>query len=900
VVFGEECRKSALKEAIESATQRLGDTQSRPLLVCIDQFEELFVTVKDQVRRQFFMALKEAVEEGKLRLILAVRKDFADLVVDARRDVDPDNTAFAFDRDSYYTLRSFSEEQAEAVLLRVLDHEEIHGSDPLTKQEQSDFARVLVQVLLRPPLDKRLSAEDEQRVLPVELQMVGWTYESILERRFSAAEFRRLGGKAGLYRHYIEDAKEYVFRKTGIPGATSLRVLRLLISPAGTRWEQSVAAIMREAGLSAKQVAQVLEAFKERSLVRPIPSEQPGPGEEGPTCGYELMHEHLVQLLEEAPQKELQRLRNAEAGLRSWRERTRNLFEPQSDIAPQPGRSRLRAFGAWLASFFAQPIPIGETLRLWRYTRDPEDRRMLRRNLRGFLATLLAVSVLIGVSWAGWFYYERTPSNQLRYVIAYAPDKDLARSGLPYESDRWVFNGWLAALVAAGRPDSAMAAAAEVTNPDSQSRAFVAVAEAAAKADDRVRAAQAFDAAMAAAAKVNYPYNHSGPYEAIAEAAANNGLIDAVLRAAAEVTNPDSQSLAHAGIAAAAARSGLIEAALTVAAKVTRPDYQSRAYMAIAEAAAKAHDRDHATQAFDAALGAAARVTFPDYQSRAYMAIVAAAIKAHDRDHATQAFDAALGAAAKVTDPNVQSQAYMVIAEAAAKAHDRDRVAYSMNAALGAASKATDPYYQSQAYAAIAEAAAKAGRLDVALDAASKATDRDVQSRAYAAIVEATAKAGQLDAALGAASKATSPYYQSQAYAAIAEAAAKAGQFDAALDAASKPTDLYCQSQAYAAIAEAAAKAGQFDTALGAASKATDPVVQSRAYAVTAEAESSPGADRSKAPLAGAQALAREGFFYKARIYCEPWERIDKLRAYTTILEEYTKRYPPSVKKANP
>ena len=74
------------------------------MLVCIDQFEELFVTVKDQVRRQFFMALKEAIEEGKLRLVLAVRRDFADLVEHARRDVDPDNTVFAFDRVSYYAF----------------------------------------------------------------------------------------------------------------------------------------------------------------------------------------------------------------------------------------------------------------------------------------------------------------------------------------------------------------------------------------------------------------------------------------------------------------------------------------------------------------------------------------------------------------------------------------------------------------------------------------------------------------------------------------------------------------------------------------------------------------------------------------------------------------------------
>jgi hypothetical protein len=662
--------KPALREAIESATQSLGETQSKPLLVCVDQFEELFVTVRDQVRRQFFMAIKEAIEEGKLRLVVGIRKDFSDLLLDARRDVDPDNTAFAFDRDSYYTLRSFSAEQAEAVLERVLDHEEIHDGDPLAKQEHKDFVQVLVQVLLRPPSDTRLSPQDEHRVIPVELQMVGWTYESILGRRFSAAEFRRLGGKAGLYRHYIEDAKEYVFRKTGIPGETSLRILRRLISLAGTKWEQSVADIAPGVGLSAEQIDRVLEAFAERFLVRRLPSEQPGPGEVGSTFRrYELMHEHLVQLLEEAPQRELQRLRDAEARLRFWRERTRNLSEPRGDIAPQSGRSRLRAFRAWLASFFAQPIPIGETLRLWRYARGSEDRRMMRRNLRGFLTMLLTVSVLFAAPcWAGWVYYKKTHSYQRYYIIEYAPDKDLARSGLTGESVL-VFNKWLAALVTAGRPDSAMAAAAKLTAPVSQSRAYGAIAEAAAKADDRGRAAQAIDAALG------------------------------------------------------------------VAAKVTDPDAQYRAYAAIAEAAAKAGDRGRAAQAIDAALGAV----------------------------------------------KVRGTGFL--------------------------------------------------------------------SREYAAIAEAAAKAGLFDAALWAAAKVTVPEFQSWTYAAIAEAMAKAGLIAAAKKAERQIPEGY--------------------------------------------------ADRSKAQAAIAQALAREGHFYDARDYCKDCERLDMLKAYTTILEEYTNRYPPSVKKAN-
>ena len=267
--------KEALVEAIEEVARAPANGQARPLLVCIDQFEELFVTVKDEVRRQFFETLKESIEAGRLRLVLAIRKDFSDLLLDACREVDPDMLSLAFDRESYYLLRSFAEDQAEGVVLRMLDREEMHGNDPLRQQELREFARALVLELLRPPLDARLCPEDEKRVLPVELQMVGWTYESLLPvRSFTAAELRRRGGKVGLYRDYIEDAKEYAFRRTGVPGATAILVLRRLISPAGTRWPQSVREIADSGlGLSPPQVDAVLQALAERYLVRRLPDE---------------------------------------------------------------------------------------------------------------------------------------------------------------------------------------------------------------------------------------------------------------------------------------------------------------------------------------------------------------------------------------------------------------------------------------------------------------------------------------------------------------------------------------------------------------------------------------------------------------------------------------------------
>ena len=213
-----------LIEAIKRAQANEPNDPAHPLLVVIDQFEELFVAVRDETRRQFVETLGDAIASGKLRLVIVLRKDFSDLLRDLRLQVDPDNRLFAFDRESYHVLRTFSVSRARNVLYRMLDQEKIHAGHPLRRLDLDDFAKALVEELKRPPLDARLCREDEPVVLPVELQIVGWTYETILEGDFSAQDLSRRGGKLGIYETYIEDAKDYVACKTGVTGAVSVLV----------------------------------------------------------------------------------------------------------------------------------------------------------------------------------------------------------------------------------------------------------------------------------------------------------------------------------------------------------------------------------------------------------------------------------------------------------------------------------------------------------------------------------------------------------------------------------------------------------------------------------------------------------------------------------------------------
>ena len=378
---------TALAEALAYANAA---ARPKPLLLCIDQAEELFVTVRDEVREQCLTVLKDAIAAAQLRLLITIRSDFRDLLDRLCRSLDPQQQTL--DLGSYYTLQALHAGPARAVLDEIL--RPASGQDALLRQQLDDFAGALVADLLRPPRDPRLCQDDEKTVLPVELQTVGMMLESVGLQQVSVAGLRRQGGKAGLMRAYIEGAKTYAWHKTGVPPDQTVLILRQLISPARTKWAQTASAIGQALGTPAAPVAQVLDAFAEKYLVNRLPAElADGNGADRPTAQrYELMHEYLVQILAEAPDPALQKAQDAEERLRFWLQRTRAVLAPEVARAP---RRRL----AGVRALLAKPIPLVESLRLWRYARRGDERRMLWRNLRGFGVRLGLVIVLLSPGW---------------------------------------------------------------------------------------------------------------------------------------------------------------------------------------------------------------------------------------------------------------------------------------------------------------------------------------------------------------------------------------------------------------------------------------------------------------------------------------------------------------------
>jgi tetratricopeptide (TPR) repeat protein len=376
-------------------------------LLCIDQFEELFVNVTDEERRGLMEAMRDAIHVEQLRLLLVIRSDFTDLLSRLCRELDPLQSTY--DLGSYFTLRAFSGRQAEVVVAKLT--EPVHGQDPVIQQQVRDFSSVLVEQLLRAPRDKRLCRADEKTVLPVELQTVGFMLESMGSDNFSPQSFARLGGKTGLLRTFIDDATTYVFRKTGVPHDTSILVLRQLVSPARTKWTQTAAAIAGSLRTPEGQVSQVLNAFADKYLVNRLPSGDP-PEVIAPR--YELMHEHLVEVLLDAPDPALQRVRDAEERLLFWTERT----NPRAAKPSHPRLDRMR-------EMFVQTVPITEVIRLWRFASSEDARNTLRRSVRAFFfRTGVASGVLGAIAISGWAQWRHSDWYQIRRVLVSAPIYD--------------------------------------------------------------------------------------------------------------------------------------------------------------------------------------------------------------------------------------------------------------------------------------------------------------------------------------------------------------------------------------------------------------------------------------------------------------------------------------------
>ena len=412
-------------EDVLSSARDVRARNSLPLLVCLDQFEEVFVTAKDTVRSEFATLLMRGIEEQLWKIVIVTRTDFTDLVYALLREVDPSQRML--DIGSHYRIGAFNRFQAEAVLREMLAP--IYEQDPGLGPQLDGFVTELIFELLRPPRDRRIYAGDPKSVLPVEMQIVGFALETMGPKNFSATLLRARGGKLGLLSQFLDDATDTVQRSTGVPPERALRILRQLVAPNGHRLQLRADEIPDRQGLSVRQIEGVLNAFGTKYLVNRLPVTETVEVASSSYAGvrYELMHDQLVPILVDAPDPTLQAIRSAETRLAFWTEQA-NATRITAEQSPAGRLRRLVRQLAW------QPVPLIETVRLLRYASDRDDRQLLLRSLAGFggriaLALLPIPTVILVALVALRLIYGLPPQSMNPPLAKYDP-----RGGYRFEN----------------------------------------------------------------------------------------------------------------------------------------------------------------------------------------------------------------------------------------------------------------------------------------------------------------------------------------------------------------------------------------------------------------------------------------------------------------------------------
>lgn len=381
-----------LTKAIDSRSQPQAgqgkEGEVKPILLCLDQFEELFQSVRDKTRKRLAAFLKSAIEQGKIRLIVAIRSDYRDLLIGFCRQADPDLATFKLRND--HKLAAFGRQLAEEVVDEILAP--ACQGNALLEVQLRFFGSQLVDELLRPPSDPRLYSGDEKKVLPVELQIAGYLLQSRGIAHLDRKRLRDAGGYAGLMREYIQNAKSEIMAEAGVEGSKALMILQQLAPSERVKGPAKSAEEIAEAvRLPLRKTEHALEVLCRLYIVN-----RQVEGDDLSNVRYALMHDHVARIIAEAPDPQSQKQRDARERLQFWMQR--------AALSATEGRTE-RSFVGRLQSVFAQPISLIEAFRLWPYAGNSESRRFLRRSFTAFACRFAAFGLpLLGL--AGYYGYE--------------------------------------------------------------------------------------------------------------------------------------------------------------------------------------------------------------------------------------------------------------------------------------------------------------------------------------------------------------------------------------------------------------------------------------------------------------------------------------------------------------
>jgi WD40 repeat protein/serine/threonine protein kinase len=355
----QECRKQSQIDPMENEPlvgylERISEELGSDLVIILDQFEEFFVNFKTQSEREPFISFITDCYKSEgipIRFLLSMRSDFLYLINSEFADSIPDPLMSS----RLYHLRNFGEEQAARIIERSARRANLPLEEELSRHVAADLAVNGV-------------------VLSSELQIVGEQLQS--KRIFNLKDYLRAGGKEPLVHAFLEDVIQMAGDREG-----AQMLLHSLISEENTRLVLSIDEISKKTQRGPKKIEQLLSLFVRARLIREVQDDEP--------WRYELMHEYLIEKINQVASKVL----NAT-------QRANRLFRQYLSGYTVDRRTRIPLGTLWLISRYSD-LKRGE--REWELLRKSLGRGLLRLSsitvLMAMVTILLTAALTVSEGW---------------------------------------------------------------------------------------------------------------------------------------------------------------------------------------------------------------------------------------------------------------------------------------------------------------------------------------------------------------------------------------------------------------------------------------------------------------------------------------------------------------------
>lgn len=196
----------------------------KKIVIALDQFEEVFLSAGEQVRRQLYKEISEVLSDNTLnvRFVFILREDFLALLDEARISIPNIFT-------NSYRVTHLSREQAQLAII-----------------EPALRAGIMFESVL---LDRLLSDLDEEGIAPPQLQIICYQFylkclhrakehgkEGVKGEIVTLEQYETMGGGAKILADYLEQVLREIEEANGIAAkAAAVEVLKIMVSSQHTK-----------------------------------------------------------------------------------------------------------------------------------------------------------------------------------------------------------------------------------------------------------------------------------------------------------------------------------------------------------------------------------------------------------------------------------------------------------------------------------------------------------------------------------------------------------------------------------------------------------------------------------------------------------------------------------------